>query len=240
MIQIATTLAVALLSPMLSGKFFQGNGTGCNQYLVFHGSDQVKFEFHGCFSKSQAEGRYSIKGDQLTLRLPHNDQTAGVASSYRIIRWGSRSFLVANDEIAYFVFRRQHGWKGEGSDFFSDNLKGVGLETKPQVPSDWQVWIDGRRRKFRVSTICVEHRAPLMDGTESGIFPGTILVAADKTLFQISEAQRDQAIIDPIFGREAKEGDLLVPSEAPFGLRGSLDAIKKARRNASSPKHLRS
>jgi len=89
-----------------AGEYYAGDGLGVNLSLYLAPEAGFVFEWHGCLGLYDRNlGRVTWKGDHLTLEPVFENNQEGLSGTpldFRWVRWGARSYLLPNGDVASF------------------------------------------------------------------------------------------------------------------------------------------
>jgi len=171
----------------LVGEYYFGDGTGvnCTLKLAEHGT--FAFQWNGCLGTyDKNEGRAAIQNGilQIAPKKPSvREGFQGTPTEFFPIRWGSRTYLVATNEIVRFCSEVNQGGEprhGNWGQFYlrQDDWKKP-VTGFPDVPDQWVKFLLSKPVKGKVTELINKREAWLDIGATEGVLEGMILTARD-------------------------------------------------------------
>jgi hypothetical protein len=177
----------------IAGTYLRGGQGMFSDSLVLTSDDHFVRNFSGDDGGAQYDGRAEWVGDVLWLPRPSGIGTAGVfnvesESSYRVIAWGERLYLIEDLEMLRFCNAVNAGGEPRSvqySYFFlrdGDWLKPApGL---PDLPEPWPEMLLHSDIEGRITALGYDGTAWLDLGTNDGLRLGMLLILQDVPMFQ--------------------------------------------------------
>lgn len=134
-----------------AGEYYSGDGLGVNISLAVAPKSGYLYEWRGCGGLYDRNyGPVACTNDrlQLTSRLPKRESSGGIADELIPVRWGSRQYLIAPDEIVGFCNAVNDGTEPR-DDIHGLHLLRRGDEAKtatgfPTVPDEFKDYLLAR------------------------------------------------------------------------------------------------
>jgi hypothetical protein len=205
-ILLAVFAAVPVQDTTLAGQYYQGDGTGVNWYLTLQTDHHYSFTWRGCLGEyGKSAGRWSFRDHQLTLR---SATSAGMADklplTYRIVRWGERTYLVPADDVVAFCNYINQGVEPRDDEhglvFLKDgdwNRRTLGLPDLPEL-NDFLL-----AQPIRARIVSSDGARGTVDaGRRAGLRIGMILTAQDASVLQarVVRLGDESATVESLYG----------------------------------------
>lgn len=177
----------------VEGEYYFGGGRGANCDLNLRRDGSFEFRLTGCLGEyDRNSGPYELKGDMLLLRprKPNNHKGfEGTEERFYPIKWGGRTYLIADDQMLGFVSKVAEGWKGEDALGFSGSYyldkkhqtfqsEMPALTGLPDVPSRFKKYLYA---PFKTTVLHVEtNRFTIDKGSSDGVVAGMKLYSPSR------------------------------------------------------------
>jgi hypothetical protein len=235
---VPALFAALVLTQTVLGSYFQGDGMGTGNIFELGPKNKVTYRFEGCFAKDVLTGTYEVADDVVSLNIPGWEKRTALPTQFNIVRWGSATFLIANDEMPFFIYKLRTGWQGEGkkwglSDFLRNDARRrvetpvKSLAGDPVLPKQWTD-VPVRKRPFTVLHCFQPQFQPINGGKRQGLAEGAVLKGGkDSSLVFVDEIDSDQCLVRALLGSFVKPGEKIEPSVPAFKWRTLIKAIRE-------------
>lgn len=169
----------------LPGRYYQGDGLGVNLSLELLEDHTFTFRWNGCLGEyDRNEGRWKLVGDTLVLEpeRPH-ERTGfnGMDTRFIPVPWGSRLYLVDENELPGFAAAAREGVPGfgdglHGSDYVKRGTPKPSASDKPLLPARYQHFFSEGAIEARISSMSSDGTVLLDKGGSSRLAAGMLLV----------------------------------------------------------------
>lgn len=171
----------------LPGKYYFGDGLGVNCSLVLEADHRFSFKWHGCMGEYDSNvGSWSLEGDVLVVKPEKPNKHEGFEGMnvrYVPVRWGTRLYLVDENEMPCFCAVAATPGNTLGSDVRGEHYVKWSGETLP--PAEGRPAIPERYREFYergpvqavVARVERDGKVILNKGTADRVKPSMLLAA---------------------------------------------------------------
>jgi len=187
---LARTATIPRFTPKdVAGTYYFGDGLGVNCDLVLEASSKFSFRWTGCLGEyDRNSGNYDLTDEMLTVHPTspnRRDGFRGMAERFFPIRWGTRIYLIADEQMLGFVDKIRRGWRGDeilgrsGFYFLRRDAqpfdKPIGeVKMKPEMPSLYHQYLS-KQFVAKVIRRTSSSEFELDQGSADGLVAGTML-----------------------------------------------------------------
>lgn len=194
--------------PDVTGDYYFGDGLGVNCSLTISKSNTFAFRWTGCLGEyDKNSGSFEWQGDLIVMhpQRPNNrDGFRGMSTRFYPVKWDSRMYLVAEEQMLGFCHKFSKGWRGEELLGRSDTYyrrypagkmaeKGLGAaKGQPGVPAMYRSIL----RDGFTATACRSPEAGkiMIDkGSASGVSVGTMLTGKGWNWLRVVKVGENEA-----------------------------------------------
>ena len=178
----------------LSGTYVQTSTSQTSDVLRIDAQGSFERRFHCCGSGEQYEGSATVRGDALLLQPSrtmedHWRDLSGAGSgshfepsTYRVVNWGDRVYLVADGAVSDFCNAINQGWeprdRQDGEFHLREGDWRHPSTGAPDLPPEWQSMILPRDLEATITEV-VGDAGRIDIGLDDGLREGMILIARD-------------------------------------------------------------
>ena len=179
----STATGTQALPIWLAGDYFSGDGLGINCSLKLTTVGRFEFTWRGCLGEYDKNQGTAVFTDNVLVIEPEKPDVRegfqGTPTTFRVIRWGDRRYLVATEELLDFCNSINQGEeprsRRHGNFYLQDGDWHVPISGRPALPEEWLAFLLKKPVRGRVSELVGDKQVKITLGYNDGIREGMIL-----------------------------------------------------------------
>ncbi len=206
----------------LTGDYYKGDGLGMNCRLVVMPGGRFSFTWRGCLGLyGENKGTAKLANGHVILAPEQRNKKDefGTATNFIPVKWGTRRYLVAREEMKSFCSAVNLGSEPRDNVHGSFYLRLGDEKNKvtgtPTVPKDWEAYLLKEPFHGKVIKVLADGRARIDCGTERGVWKGMELCTDDLSSVEVVEVEPKTSIIREMFTHESLKSGQQVHSRLP-------------------------